>query len=91
MWASALSLGSSTEAIPPWAQALALSSGALGDEGDFEFVGKAQGEGLAGKTTAQDQYIESDHLGIPRGGRYGGADYSTGAGSCRNRQNPSGD
>jgi hypothetical protein len=26
MWASALSLGSSTEAMPPWAQALALSS-----------------------------------------------------------------
>ena len=41
----------------------AVFKAALGDEGDFELVGKAQGERLACKTTAQDQYIVSDHFG----------------------------
>jgi hypothetical protein len=67
----------------------AVFQAALGDEGDFELVGEAQGERLACKTTAQDQYIESGHFGNSAG-RYGGTDYSMGAVSCRNRQNPSG-
>ena len=46
--------------------------GSLGDEGDLEFVGKTQCEGLSGKATAQDEHIESGHFGNCRGGRYYG-------------------
>ncbi len=41
----------------------APDAAAFGDEGDLEFVSEAQGERLASKTTAQDQYIESGHFG----------------------------
>lgn len=38
--------------------------GSLGDEGYLELVGKAQCEGPSGKAAAQDEDIESDHLGV---------------------------